>query len=104
MAAIQGDLFAPGASRVCDPETSSDAGKRVTAESRLRVLAALRRFPDATAAELGQHLGSATNCVGSRLNEWWKKGCAEKVTDSRRGGCQVWRITDAGRDLLRGLS
>lgn len=95
------DLFAYGAARARDPDTSREAARKLCAAPLcLAVLKALA-VKDMTVEELAVHLQMEIVSISPRLKPLEMAGFVSR-TEGRRKGVSgrpriVWAITDAGR-------
>ena len=93
--------------RSTDPETSHMAAKRVAVKAntdRWCVLQSLSKL-QGTDYDLAHRLGGQQNSLGKRRSELTQAGYVEwagcHAHSPAGAACRVWRITDAGREVLR---
>jgi hypothetical protein len=93
------------------PSTSHKAARKAKPRAnsmRIRILSMFRSHVDMTSEEVGHALGSIGKpgaCYWQRVSELNKTGVIEPTGELRAGQSgaeqRVFRITDAGRELLR---
>lgn len=98
------DLFAFGAARATDPETSIDAARKLCAAPLCQaVLKALRERP-MSVEEIAAVVGAEIVSVSPRTKPLETAGYLRRTEEKRRGASGRWRIvwalTEAGRGLL----